>query len=157
MNSVFRWNTHLSADRPETSGVKVVEPSADLVDGVRTKHVGPSRDSLIGFRSLDALLEAAAVGDASEGTRNVLRIVRVTEAEEYLFLFGGVEIEPSVERVFVLVQFRARCEVVIWTRVGRVGVKVEKWDRCGINPVSGKYIQTARAGAKVGGRRSAGA
>ena len=133
LNSVFVRNPHLRPDRSETSSVQVVETAADLVDGAWIEHVRPSRNGLIGFGSLDALLEAAAVGDASEGTRNVLRVIGVTEAEEYLFFLGGVEIEPGVEGVFVFVQLWARCKIVIRTRVGRARIEVEESDRRGIH------------------------
>ena len=79
-------------DRSETGRVQMVGTNAGQVDGAWRKHMGPSRRGLIGFGGLIAFLEAAAVGDAAKGARNVLRVIGVTEPEEYLLFFSRVKI-----------------------------------------------------------------
>ena len=74
--------------RSESRGVKMIEATAGHVDRAWRKHVGVSSGCLVGLRGLNALLEAAAVRDAAEGTRNVLRVVYIAEAEEDLIFFA---------------------------------------------------------------------
>ena len=54
-------------------------------------------DSLEGFRCLDTLLEAAAVRYAAEEAGNILRVIHIAEAEEYLVFFVGIEVAADVE------------------------------------------------------------
>ena len=76
LNSILSRDSQLAADRPEPGGVQVSKSGAHLVDRVGVEHVGIGRDHLCGFRGLNALLEGAAVGDASERTGNILRVIR---------------------------------------------------------------------------------
>jgi hypothetical protein len=66
--------------------------------------VGPCNGGLVGLRSLDALLEGAAVRYATEDARNILRVIHVAEAVEYLVLVAGVEVRADIEGVAMLVQ-----------------------------------------------------
>ena len=69
-DTILRRNARNIALGSEARGVQVSESSAHLIDGVGSKHMGPSRNRLIGFRGLEALVEGAAIGDAAEDTRN---------------------------------------------------------------------------------------
>ncbi len=82
----MRGNTLDGALRSEAGGMEVIEADARYVDGAGREDVGISQDRLVGFIGLNALLEAAAVGYASKDARDKLRIIRVTEAAEYLIL-----------------------------------------------------------------------
>src|SRR4029079_3750408 len=74
-NSILVWDTIYRALGSESRGVQVIESSANLVDCRAAEDVRISCDSLIGFRSLHALLERSAIRDASENAGDVDRIV----------------------------------------------------------------------------------
>src|SRR5271165_1921931 len=108
--------------------------------------MGPCAGRLVGLGSLDALLEAAAVSDAAEDARNILRIILIAEAIENLVLFRGVEIGPDIELVAVLEQVGADAVVVRDAGSSRSGIKLQQLDGVGIQPVSRKLIQAGAGG-----------
>src|SRR5580658_485413 len=102
--------------------MKIVEPSANLVNQSRRERVRIANRGLFGDGGLIALLEAAAVRDASKNTGNVLRVVHQAKPEEQLVLLVKVDVHPSIERVAVFVQLW-RISVVREERAHRAGCR----------------------------------
>ena len=58
----------------------------NYVDGARREYVGVARYRLIRLCALEALLEAAAVRNPTERSRDEVRIIFIAEADEDLVL-----------------------------------------------------------------------
>ena len=142
MNSILCRDSQLVADRSKAGGVQVGKSGADLVDGVGVEYMGVGRDHLCGFRSLDALLECAAIGNALERSGNKLRVIRIAEAGEDLVLLVGVEILACVEAVGMLIKSGA---VLIGSQAGvRLRIQVQQLDRIGIDAELGSMLRSGQ-------------
>src|SRR5258708_18867922 len=119
LNTVLSRDSARGAFRPEPRSVQVREPGTHLIYCRRAEDVGKACDSLVRLCRLQTLLECAAVGYATEDTRNKLRVIRIAEAQEYLILVGRVKISANIEVVRVLINSRAvrvGLDAGIWRR-----------------------------------------
>ncbi len=104
--------------------------------------MGESRHTLNRLCGLDALVKGAAVGDAAEDARNVLRIIGIAEAQEDLILLAGVVVATHVKCVLVFEQMGA---AGVGSQPGvRKRIETEQFDAVGIDPPAGDLIQAAR-------------
>ena len=108
---VLRRNADLDAYRAESRGVQVVPSDPRYIDRGRREQVGISRHPLERLGRLDAFLEAAAVRYAPKRSRNILRIVPVTNPHKYLVFVGHIVVAPDVKLVAVLVEVGTVCKI----------------------------------------------
>src|SRR5271166_3116750 len=132
-------NSIYAGVRSRTRGVKVIEPGMHLVDQRGRKCVGVDQCALLGKRGLIALLEGAAVRQATEDTRNELRIVLQAEPVENRIRGVEIDVQAGIKSVAMFVEFW-RTFKITEERAGRVaggkGVKIHQSD--------GVTVQTCR-------------
>ena len=102
LNAELRRNTGLVTDRAKARGVKMVVTSPRYVDEVGRENMGIGQRRLIGLRSLVALLKSTAVRDTAKRAGYQLRVINVTEAEEYLVFLSEIEVDAGVKGVTIL-------------------------------------------------------
>ena len=82
----------------------MIEADTAYVDRAWRKHMRPCGNSLLRFRSLDALLKAATVRDTAEDAGDKLRVIHIAEASKHLVLVAQIIVTANIESVAVFVE-----------------------------------------------------